>query len=465
FDYLFFSAIVVGIDDTLKLVDIVKQKFPHKIVVMGGTFASLEPDYCLSHCSGIDVLILGEGENISPKIIDAYTGNSFEQLDNETGIFYRKSRDARYLRRDGFNLVDLKTLGERALPDWSLLDANQGPHVYRIMTARGCGFMCSFCVPSYMSRHQVRNYDISTIINGIKEVKYKYQAENYVIGDLTFLYNLEHSRELLKRIIREGIQLPFWCQTHLSRVTRENLELLKEAGCTQLAVGVESINPSILHNINKGIDEREIVKKLLLIKEYGIEVQTYFIIGLPGDDRETVALNKAFITYGVEKGYIDRTHIGVYVPYPGVSPGNSEPAPGSYAHYTQGVFRDIPTYPVYEGKTLSREEVKQAYSDCLGEVGQALQKVRKTTGTGRYTNESILLGAEALAVSQRLVRMAKESGRTSVFNLVQGIRKNEEAFVSSSIQEVGEFVFANAEVYHCEEAETVIREFDGKADV
>ena len=43
-----------------------------------------------------------------------------------------------------------------------------------------------------------------------------------------------------------------------------------------------------------------------------------------------------------------------------------------YRYYTQGVFEDIPAYPVYSSRTLSQAQIYQAYVRCLGEVGEAL---------------------------------------------------------------------------------------------
>jgi radical SAM superfamily enzyme YgiQ (UPF0313 family) len=468
-DMLFFSAIIVGIDDCLKLMDALKKEYPEKTFFLGGTFPSLKPEYCLEHCSSIDVLVVGEGEEISCRAVQAFAEKSFGLLHREQGIFFKERPDSSYHASPGYNLADLHALGTLATPDWDLLDPALTPHVYRTSSARGCGFRCSFCVPSHLSGHSVRTYDKEVFIDSVKRIVNRHKAGNYVMGDLTFLYDQAHGREILKGLIEAGITTPFWCQTHLSRVTPENLELLREAGCCQLAVGVESINPSILANINKGVNEREIVKKIMLIKEHGIEVQTYFIIGLPGDDLDTIGLNKRFIEYGVANGLIDRTHIGIYVPYPG--PHMNEEArieSKEYVHYTQGVFRDIPTAAVYSTEHLSRAQIDEAYADTLGAVGTAL-KARKASACAALDPEkenSIILGAEVLNIAQKMKGIsAAGSGRKLVFNIVQGIRAHGNPFISDNIQEVGDLVFANAEVYSADQVEAIAGELDSCVDV
>ncbi len=466
-DFVFFSAIVVGIDETLWALDALKQRFPDKIMVLGGTFASLMPDYCLEHCQEVDALVIGEAEIISSVLIDAYQSGDFRRLASAEGVVFREERGRPYTWREGFNIVDLDVLGDLAMPDWSLLSGDPSRHVYRVMTSRGCGFRCKFCVPSHMSGHQVRHIDKEVILGALRRLKEEYQATSYVIGDLTFFFNPQRSREILRLIAQEDVGLPFWCQTHLTRVNRRNLELLREAGCRQMAVGVESINASILANINKGIDPREIVRKLLLIKEFGIETQTYFIVGLPGDNLDTIRLNCDFICYGIQQGFIDRTHMGVYVPYPGL-PREEHITRESqeYRLYTQGVFRDIPATPVFSLAEIPREQVEEVFFESLGRVGQALRRspMRSLEHLAPTSRHTIILGSEVVSLIHRL-RQAAGPGSLKVVNVVQGLREDGVSFVSPHLQFMGDFVIGNLELSGEVRSEEIFRQLDGAADI
>lgn len=375
-DFIFFSTIIVGVDDCLKLVDSVKYHCPDRTIVLGGSFPSVDPEYCLKNCDGIDALVIGEGEKLSEKIVQAYESKDFQALRLESGLIFRERKNSPYVKRSGYNLINLVELKERVIPDWSLVNPTLSRHSYRVMTSRGCGFRCTFCVPSHLNRHILRKIDKRIVLKAIHRLKEKYNAKDYIIGDLTFLYDEKHSREVLDLIVRHKIGLPFWCQTHLSRIKEANLDLLKRAGCAQIAVGVESIDPSILRNINKGISTHEIIQKLTMIKRFGIEVQTYFIVGLPGDSVEKINLNRRFVEYCIENKLIDRTHIGIYVPYPGIK-GNKgiENIEDDYSLYTQGVFKDIPARPVYRTNRLSRGELEEAYNEFLGSTGRVFQKI------------------------------------------------------------------------------------------
>ncbi|MBU1097721.1 MAG: B12-binding domain-containing radical SAM protein [Bacteroidetes bacterium] len=462
-DFLFFSSIVTGIDETLKIIDFIKGVFPKKINILGGTFPSLEPGYCIKNSKGIDALVIGEGEEISNTLIEAYETGDFSIIKKASGVIFRERNNSEYTWLQGHNIVCLDRLGEIAFPAWELLDSNLAPHVYRVMASRGCGFTCSFCVPSHMSGHKVRNHSVDNIIKSIKRIKYEFKSENYVIGDLTFLYDEQFGKELLNRIIEENIKLPFWCQTHLSRITENNISLLKKAGCRQIAIGIESISPSVLDKINKGINEREIVEKLLLVKKYDIETQCYFIIGLPGDCADTVELNKMFIKYSIENNLIDRTHIGMYVPYPGTKIDSSiKIEEHDYAFYTQGVFKDIPSKAIASNDSLTSKEISEAFADCLAVAGKALLKTYSVNNV--LSAESVIIGAEALSLTERIRSLADKSERKAVFNIVQGVNSLRKSFVSSNIFENENFVVGNSEVYNFAEVESILKVIVDRVD-
>lgn len=463
YEFVFFSAIVVGIEDCFKAMEHLKRTMPEKHVVLGGTFPSLKPEYCMEQCGGIDVLTVGEGEEISLRVIDALAAGTPEVLESEKGIGLRTEPFGPYIYNEGFNLVDLDKLGRLALPDWSLLDPDLGPHVYRVMTSRGCGFRCSYCVPSHLSGHRVRYHDDDMVMDTIRELKAQ-GVDNYVIGDLTFFFDPAKSRKLLARIAEEKIDLPFWCQTHMSRVTDENMAALRDAGCAQIAIGIESINASILDNIHKDIDPTEIVDRLLLVKKYGIDTQTYFIIGFPGDDTRTVDMNREFIKYGISSGFIDRTHIGVYVPYPGPSSHDDiDIAEPDYRFYTQGIFRDLPTKAVFNTTALSSYEITEAFADSLYQVGKVIAATPKHEVIPPSA-DLIHLAIDLLGTVQQLADM-RSKGKLAVLNVVQGIRPNKKAFISQNVFAEGDMAVGTMEIYTPEEAEHLLTTVGDKVDL
>ncbi|MFC1941568.1 B12-binding domain-containing radical SAM protein, partial [Chloroflexota bacterium] len=371
----------------------------------------------------------------------------------------------------GHNVVhDLDAIDDQA---FELLTEDSNPPVYRVFTARGCSSSCSFCAPSYVVKHTVRKRSPENVVKTISELKDRFKATKYVIGDLTFLDEQTHSHEVLKKIIEAKLNLPFWCQTKLDRITKENVELLSRAGCTQIAIGIESYNDSVLTSINKGISINKMVEKLLLIKSYDIQVQGYFIVGLPTEKPENIERTIKFVEYSIMKGYLDLTHISIYVPYPGLPIFSGvKLMDTNYNHYHQGVFLDMPPKPVYQTEYLNPLTILDLWMNLLDRTANAFKykrkrkiDIKKVLISNPLFEKEVILGTEALTIAAEIEEYAKlDPKKRGVFNIVQGVRKNKISFVSKFIFEDENYVIGDAEIYTIEELTSVLDAVDGIVD-
>src|SRR3989339_1526541 len=116
---------------------------------------------------------------------------------------------------------------------------------------------------------------------------------------------------MIKRGINKKIK---WLGlTRINFVNRELMKLAKEAGCFKLEMGVESGDDEILKKIGKGFTVNEVIKAVNIIKDTGIELMTYYILGHPYENiktlRKTLNLAVRLNTDGIA--------VGLMVPYPG----------------------------------------------------------------------------------------------------------------------------------------------------
>ena len=466
-DFILISALTPTINNALNISKILKEMNADFKIIIGGILPTLKPNYCLDQSNDFDALVIGEGELIVPKIIEAYLTNNFSELDREIGIIYKKHKHSNYIYKKGQNVIpDLNCIED---PAFELLEEESKPFVYRIFTARGCSSACAFCAPSYVAGHKVRNISPKKVLNQINKIKNKFNADCYVLGDLTFLDNQEHGRKILELIKENEVNLPFWCQTRFDRINENNIKLLAEAGCSQIAIGIESYNDSILNMINKGIHVNEMVRKLLLIKEYGIEVQAYFIVGLPNETKENIERTIKFAEYAVKKNFLDITHISIYVPYPGLPVmKGTKIIDKEYNHYYQGVFEDMPPYPVYKSKNLSCEDILKQYLNLLERVTYSYQnKENIYTELKNNSNleKELVLGTEALTIASEMEEYKTINlNKKTVFNLVQGTRKEKESFISKIIHEDNHYIIGDSEVYNLNDLKSIIKSIDGIVD-
>ena len=161
----------------------------------------------------------------------------------------------------------------------------QHPYV-ALYSTRGCPAQCTFCLwPQTHSGHAWRKRSADDIAAEMVKAKaYWPEVKEFFFDDDTFNIQKARTIELCAKLKPLGLT---WSCT--SRVTTdfETLKAMKEAGCRLLIVGFESGDAQILKNIKKGATlerARQFVKDC---KKLGLAIHGDFILGLPGETRET----------------------------------------------------------------------------------------------------------------------------------------------------------------------------------
>lgn len=179
-------------------------------------------------------------------------------------------------------------------------------------TGRGCKSRCTFCLwPQTVGGH---NYRVRSIEHVIEEVKYSMHAfpevKEYFFDDDTLTDNLPRVEALAKELGKLGI---VWSCNAKANVPYKTLKAMKEGGLRLLLVGYESGNQQILHNIKKGL-RIEVAKQFAKdCKTLGIKVHGTFILGLPGETRDTIQETLKF----AKEVNPHTIQVSLAAPYPG----------------------------------------------------------------------------------------------------------------------------------------------------
>jgi len=181
-----------------------------------------------------------------------------------------------------------------------------------LYTGRGCKSRCTFCLwPQTISGH---NYRVRSVANIAAEMKWARdnfpEVKEFFFDDDTLTDNIPQVEALAVELGKLGIT---WSCNAKANVPRKTLEILKANGLRLLLVGFESGNKQILINIKKGIrldKAREFTRDC---HELGILIHGCFILGLPGETKETI---EETLQYAIE---INPKTIQVSLPatYPG----------------------------------------------------------------------------------------------------------------------------------------------------
>jgi len=155
-----------------------------------------------------------------------------------------------------------------------------------ILTARGCPYNCSFCNIPFKASYRARSpenvvEEFEYIQNELPEVK------EVMIEDDTFPVNKERTLEICRLLKERGVKLSWSCNARVN-TDFETLKAMKDAGCRLLCVGFESPVQSILDNVHKRTTAEMQLKFMEDCRKIGLLVNGCFILGMPGETKETI---------------------------------------------------------------------------------------------------------------------------------------------------------------------------------
>jgi hopanoid biosynthesis associated radical SAM protein HpnJ len=179
-------------------------------------------------------------------------------------------------------------------------------------TGRGCKSRCTFCLwPQTIGGHRYRTRSIGHVIEELAWAQKAFpQVKEFFFDDDTLTDNLPRVEALAREIGKLGI---VWSCNAKANVPRTTLKVLKDNGLRLLLVGYESGNQQILHNVKKGM-RVDVAKRFARdCRELGIVTHGTFILGLPGETKETI---EETIRFAIEINP-HTIQVSLAAPYPG----------------------------------------------------------------------------------------------------------------------------------------------------
>src|SRR6266446_5289759 len=226
-------------------------------------------------------------------------------------------------------------------------------------TGRGCKSRCSFCLwPQTIGGHRYRTRSVGHVIEELSWARKAFpQVKEFFFDDDTLTDNLPRVEALAREIGKLGI---VWSCNAKANVPRDALKVMKDNGLRLLLVGYESGNQQILHNIKKGI-RVDVAKRFTKdCHELGIVIHGTFILGLPGETKETIEETIRFATE-VNPHTIQ---ISLAAPYPGTFLYKQALANGWLMDETPQLLSDLGTQTaVLNYPHLSHTEIFQSVEE------------------------------------------------------------------------------------------------------
>jgi len=264
-------------------------------ILMVGRHVSALPDKTMSNALCIDGIALGEYDYTVRDLafeLDKKEAN----LTSVEGLIWRDSSGyihKNYLRKFIENLDDIPFVSEvykKHLDIYDYFYAHSRYPIVTMVTGRGCPYRCFYCCyPQTMFGHKLRLRTPKNIADEFIWIKNNISfAKEIMIEDDTFTVNKKHAEELAERLIEIKNRIPFSANSRADITDYNLLKKLKRAGCRLLCVGFESGNQKILDNMKKGLQISEAIEFSKLCKRVGILIHGCFIVGNPGETKDTL---------------------------------------------------------------------------------------------------------------------------------------------------------------------------------
>jgi radical SAM superfamily enzyme YgiQ (UPF0313 family) len=237
-------------------------------VILGGLHVSAVPGEARHHA---DAIVIGEGETVWPQVM----------ADLESGGRLHEIYDSRDTNFD---------FSHSPMPRFDLLDPERYNRL-TVQTQRGCPFRCEFCAASIRISPVYKTKPVERVVAEIREIKSLWKRPFIEFADDNTFVNKTHGKQMVRALAREEIR--WFTETDISVADDlELLDLMKDSGCAQVLIGLESTSFSSLDGVEQKANwkARQVdryLEAIRRIQDRGITVNGCFVLGLDTTGQES----------------------------------------------------------------------------------------------------------------------------------------------------------------------------------
>jgi len=249
-------------------------------ILCGGRHPSFYPETFLD--AGADFVCVGEGERLVIDLADRLAAG-----DDPGGIrglaFRRDGRNhydgsvAEHADLDAIERLDYSLTDYQAYVDMRMTIPGRYYRAGSIMTSRSCPAHCIFCADPVF-RGGMRYRDLSHVLDDVEYQARQYAIEAFLVEDDVFVTDEDRVVEFCQGLQERRLGLKFACLARARALTDRSVAALKEAGCIQIALGIESGSQRILDYYRKGTTVEQNRTAMQLVNRYGIGICAYTVV-------------------------------------------------------------------------------------------------------------------------------------------------------------------------------------------
>lgn len=284
-----FTSVTLTANFIKKISPAFRQAMPGALLVAGGPHPSALPGDLLP---AVDIAVRGEGELTFHEIAECV-----EQSKDWRGIPGVSFLDGEDVVNNGQQKF-IEDIDSIPFPARDLLPMHLYEHHYpyktrnrnftTFFTSRGCPYSCSFCCKHVIWGGNVRFRSLDNTFAEIDSLTKTYDTSFYFFYDDTFTTNKKRIVQFCERIKSGGRDFQWSCLTRADCLDNDLILTMKNAGCVEFQIGIESGSNEVLGKINKKVKLDTLLKTFKLIKSHNMRTKGFFILGHFGDTRKTM---------------------------------------------------------------------------------------------------------------------------------------------------------------------------------
>ena len=362
---------------------------PRIFTVIGGPHVTFALEETLLRSPWIDAIVIGEGERTLVELVKAVEGG--QDIGQVPGLaFADEGMVAKTSPQARIENLDQLPLPARELLPMAKYRALGAPCT--VITSRGCPFSCIFCSGSRMFGAKVRFRNPGLVVDEIEQIQLDFGPTRINIVDDTFTLDHRHAQAVCEEMLRRNLKVKWSAFARVDRVSKDLVQTMKRAGCEWMLFGVESADEGILKTIRKGTTLDEVRRGVQTASEAGIGVFNSFILGLPGENRDTVhksmtLADELYHRYGAKYGF------HMLCPLPG-----TELYERAKDYGVRILSRNWTRYnanePITETATMSRETIREAMAGYDEAIESAWGDIRRRAKGGDVECADMVEGQE-----------------------------------------------------------------------
>jgi radical SAM superfamily enzyme YgiQ (UPF0313 family) len=265
-------------------------------IIFGGMHPTSLPDLVIKN-DFVDYICIGEGEESIVEFVDALS-----QGKNTTFIRNIWSKKNNEIIKNQLRPL-ISDLDSLPFPDKDIFhrihkEATQHYHIY---AGKGCLYDCTFCHHNVLKRlygkdrSYMRQRSVANVIEELMWAKKRYSINKVCFIDDLFAYDKEWLSEFSPKY-RKLIDLPFSCAVHPAHIDKEAVQLLSEAGCAAVGIGMQTDSFQLRKEILHRYESNEQIKKAFeILKKSRIFFYVDIIVGIPKQNEEELINTTKFL--------------------------------------------------------------------------------------------------------------------------------------------------------------------------